>query len=99
MRVTSARPPPLCWRTFKELAEMLTERLERPIRYQPASIPGYVLHLRRRGLPWGFVVVQTILHVGLRKGEAEPVDPTLARLLGRAPRAVQAYVAEFGQTV
>jgi len=70
---------------FTETAARLSESIGRPIRYQPASVIGYLAHLRRRGLPWAQAGVQTVLHAGLRFGQAERVDPTLARLLGRPP--------------
>ena len=77
---------------FTSAASCLSDALGRPIRYEPASIVGYVRHLRRRGMPWAQVGVQTILHAGLRFGQAERVDPTLERLLGRRPRTVREYV-------
>ena len=80
--------------TFAEVAGTLSEALGRPIRYEPASVPGYARHLRARGLPWPAVGIQTYLHVGLRFGQAEAVDPTLADLLGHPPRNLCAYVAE-----
>ena len=77
---------------FASAASSLSAVLGRPIRYQPASIPGYVRHLRRRGMPWAQVFVQTILHAGLRFGQAERVDPTLGQLLGRRPRTLPEYL-------
>ena len=79
---------------FSEVAGLLSEALARPIRYVPASIPGYLRHLRRRELSWGQCIVQTILHVGLRRGQAERIDPTLERLLGRPGRTLQTYIGE-----
>jgi uncharacterized protein YbjT (DUF2867 family) len=80
--------------TFDEVAAALTAALGRPVRYVPASIPGYALRLRRRRLPWIRIAVQTALHVGLRSGNAERVDPALARLLGRPPRTIRQYVED-----
>jgi len=78
--------------TFDEVAARLSAQLQRAIRYRSASIPGYALHLRGRGMPWMQIVVQTVLHVGLRFGNAAQVDPTLARLLGRRPRSIEQYI-------
>ena len=69
--------------TFHEVAALLADVLGRPVTYEPASVLGYLAHLGRQGLPVPQRVVQTLLHVGLRRGDAEQVDPTLARLLGR----------------
>jgi uncharacterized protein YbjT (DUF2867 family) len=80
--------------TFDDVARTLTERLGRPIRYRSASVPTYVGHLRRSHAPWMQVLVQTVLHVGLRFGNAERVDPALPRLLGRPARTIDEYVRD-----
>jgi len=83
---------------FDDVAQTLSESLGRPVRYQPISLPGYVLHLRRRQTPWMLTAIMSVLHRGLRKGEAETVDPTLERLLGRCPRTLREYVAAHRST-
>ncbi|MBB0228055.1 hypothetical protein [Streptomyces calidiresistens] len=80
--------------TFEEVAELLTEELGRPVRYDPATIPGYLRHLRARGLPRVQMLVQTVLHAGLRRGDAEKVDPTLAESPGRPPGSMRAYPSD-----
>lgn len=80
--------------SFAQAAQVLSRELGRTIRYQPASIPAYALHLRRSGMPLTQVVVQTILHVGLRFGQAERVDNTLADLLSHPPRTLRDYVRD-----
>ena len=40
-------------------------------------------HLKGQGLPAPQVLVQTILNTGLRRGQAQRVDPTLALLAER----------------
>ena len=84
--------------SFEEAAAILTEAVARPIRYQPATVAGYALHLRRRGMPAAQIAVQTILHVGLRFGQAEATDTTLATLLGRPGRTLREYVADHVAT-
>ena len=84
--------------TFDDAAAILSRALGRSIRYAPASVAGYALHLRRRGLPAGQIAVQTILHVGLRFGQAEAVDPTLAALLGRPGGTLAEYVRDHAAT-
>ncbi|WP_299518103.1 SDR family oxidoreductase [uncultured Serinicoccus sp.] len=80
--------------TFDEVAALLSDALGRPIRYEPASALGYARHLRRDGLPLAQTLVQTVLHVGLRRGDAAAVDPTLGRLLGHQPRTVADVIAD-----
>ncbi len=83
--------------TFDDVAGVLTRELGCSIRYERASIVGYLRHLRRRELPWTQALVQCALHVGLRFGQAEHVDPTLARLLGRPPTTLAQMVADHRQ--
>lgn len=80
--------------TFADAAALLTRSLGRPIAYDPATALGYVRHLRARGLPTARIAVQTILHLGLRFGQAARVDPTLERLLGRRPHMLADYVRD-----
>ena len=79
--------------TFGELARRLSAVLGRPIRYEPASVLGYLWHLwRRRGMSWMQTFVLTVLHVGLRSGEAEDVDDRQFGLLGRGASPVDGYL-------
>jgi uncharacterized protein YbjT (DUF2867 family) len=80
--------------SFDQVAAALSATLGRPIRYRAASVPGYAAHLRRQRMPWMQVLVQTVLHIGLRFGNAAHVDPALGRLLGRLPRRIESYVAD-----
>ena len=80
--------------SFEEAARLMTEVVGRPIRYEPASIAGYVRHLHVSGLPLAQVAVQTVLHVGLRFGQSGKIDATLERLLGRRPRTLATYIRE-----
>lgn len=81
-------------RDFDEVAALLSGRLGRQIRYTPASALGYLRRQRARGMPWAQALVLTVLHLGLRRGQAERVDPTLGDLLGRPPRTVADYIAD-----
>ena len=88
---TLTGPGPVPW---SEVTSALTEALGRPIRYEPASVLGYVAHLARQGLPRGAIAVQTVLHFLLRFGHGKTMDPALPRLLGRPGGSLRAYVAE-----
>jgi len=79
--------------TFEQVAKTLEHALGRPVKYEAASVLGYARHLRKaRRMPWMQIVIQTILHVGLRSGDAEKVEPTVEALLGRPAHSMQAYV-------
>jgi len=80
--------------SFDEVASVLSGELARPIRYEAASIAGYAWHLRRRrGLNWTQIAVQTFLHVGLRNGDAERVEPALPQVLGKPARRLSEYIS------
>lgn len=80
--------------TFHDVAALLTDALGRVVRYDAATVLGYANHLLSVGLPATQVVVQTILHLGLRFGRSEHVDPTLERVLGRPGRTMEIFVRE-----
>lgn len=80
--------------SLEEVAQLLSAALKRSIRYEPASIPGYIRHLLRQGSSPGQIAVMTALHVGLRFGQGAPIDPTLPRLLGHPARSLQDYILD-----
>jgi uncharacterized protein YbjT (DUF2867 family) len=84
--------------TFDDVAVILTRLLGRPVRYEPASVLGYARHLRGQRLPLAQVAVQTVLHTGLRRGDAETVDGTLEQLLGHRGRTLEEYLTEHATT-
>ena len=82
----------------RDVGEVAAAALGRTIRYERSSIAGYALHLRRRGMPAAQVAVQTILHIGLRFGQAEKVDSSLAALSRTTvPDAARVRVRSHGR--
>lgn len=79
---------------FDAVAALLSEATGRAIRYEATSALRYLRHVHAQGRPAAQAVVQTVLHVGLRHGQAERVDPTLGRLLGRPGRTLAEYVRD-----
>ena len=77
---------------FDQVAAALSKELGRAVRYEPTSVLRYLRHVHAQGHPWIQAAVQTVLHVGLRRGQAQTVDPTLERLLGRPGRTLATYV-------
>lgn len=81
--------------TFDEAAATLSEVIGARVRYEPATIPAYAYHLlRRRRMPAMQVAIQTVLHAGLRRGDAEEVEPTVERILGRRARTFAEYARD-----
>ncbi len=76
----------------------MTELLGRPIRYQPASVPGFVMHCRRRDEPWGLALVQAMLHYTLRFGADGEPEPTLERNGPGAGARMNLVVVGLGRT-
>ena len=79
---------------FTQVAALLSAALGRPIDYARPGVLRYLHRMRQRGLPFAQALVQAVLHVGLRYGQADAVDPTLARLLDRPPRTLARYIAD-----
>ena len=85
--------------TFTRVAELLSTELSVPIRYRAASVLGYVSHLRRRRrMGWMQILVQTYLHLGIRRGQAGRVVQTVQSLLGRPPRSMAQYIRDTRTT-
>lgn len=91
--------------SFDAVSVLLSSELGRHIRYQAASVLGYVRHLHLRGLPVTQNLVQTLLHIGLRFGQASRMTTVLADLLGHPALTMHEFVqreraqwqpAEFG---
>jgi NmrA-like family len=79
--------------TFAQLAKRLSNVLGRQIVYEPASIVGYLWHLRRhRHLSLMQAIVFTVLHVGLRDGDAQTIDDQQLALLGRPATPIANYL-------
>lgn len=91
---TLAGPGAVSWQA---VVDTLSRVLGRTIEYEPASVPGYMLHLSRRGLPRGAILVQTVLHFLLRFGQGSITDTTVERLLDRPARTIHEYIEEHAE--
>ena len=81
--------------SFAEVAARLSVVLDRTIRHAPQSLPRWVTALRAQGMPWDQVAVTTALQVVIRFGGEAIVDPTLAQVLGRPARRIEAIADEL----
>ncbi len=80
---------------FGEVAALLSEVLGRKVSYEPASAAGYMRHLHRSGMPAAQIAVQTVLHVGLRRGDAETITDTLPALIGREAIGLERFATDY----
>lgn len=76
------------------LATLAAELTGRPIRREVVAEADYVAALQAAGLPDAAAAMLNGLIGASREGQFARVDPTLARLLGRAPRSPRAVLAE-----
>lgn len=77
---------------YHHVASMLSAELGRPVVYEPMSMLGYRRALLREGLPGDYVTVQLLINLIARVDLAAGVTDTLARLLGRPPTPLSAYL-------
>ncbi len=78
--------------SFSELAGDLSSALGREVIYQPIGALAYLRSLRRRGATLPYAAILTALHLGVRRGSAAAVDPTLERLLQRPGTSVEQFI-------
>jgi len=81
--------------TYGEVAAVLTDVLDRPIRYAEPSVLAFIRRQRRDGRPWPFVLVMTGIYLTARFGLADRVTDDLQRLLKRPPRTVRDFAEDY----
>lgn len=79
--------------TFYEVAEVMRNVLQRPIRYRPVTFPTYYCQLRRSGQPKGFALTSTIIYATVWLGLAGELTTTTRDILGRAPYRFAEFIA------
>lgn len=79
---------------FDEVAGVLSDVLERRIRYPRPSLPQFRDRLRRRGVTWDTILFMTIVHTLTRSGRNEPVTDDLPRLLGGPARSFRQFAQD-----
>jgi uncharacterized protein YbjT (DUF2867 family) len=80
---------------FGEVAEVLSEVLERPIRYADPKLLAYWWRLRRRGVTWDTVAFMTIVYTLTRRGVNSKVTDTVEQLIGRAPTSFDSFARAY----
>jgi uncharacterized protein YbjT (DUF2867 family) len=76
-----------------DLAQIASEILGRPITRVVTTDDALRERLAARGMPLRVAEIALGLYVASRAGEFRAVDPTLARLLGRAPQSMKDLLA------
>ena len=81
--------------TYGEVAAVFTEVLGRDIEYPDPSVLGFARRMRGRGESLGFVAAMLVIYTTARFGLAGRVTGDTERLLGREPRSLREYVADY----
>jgi len=79
---------------FYEVARVLSEVLERPIRYASPSFPRFWYRLGRRGVSSDILVFMTIVYWLTRAGRNEPLTDELPALLGCPPTDLRQFAKD-----
>lgn len=80
--------------TYAEVAAVLTEVLDHPVRYTDPSLLAYARERYRRGMPLPLVLTTLALYTVARLGLAGRTTPQLATLLGRPPTDLRRFAGD-----
>ncbi|WP_135365001.1 SDR family oxidoreductase [Halosimplex halophilum] len=83
--------------TYDEVAAVFSDVLDRPITYADPSVFAFVRRMRSRGEPLPFVLLMVGIYTTARVGLADRVTDDAERILGRRPRDVAAFVADYAE--
>lgn len=81
--------------TYHEVAALFTDELGREITYPEPGALAFLWRMRRYGHSLGFAVLMVGIYTTARVGLAARVSDDTARVLGREPRPVREYVADY----
>lgn len=88
---TPTGPPAL---TYDECATILTEVLDRPIRYADPTPWHYWRRMRRRGMPTAMIAVTLGIYTAARFGRAAGLTGDVERITGRQPTDFATFAAD-----
>lgn len=81
--------------SFREMAAILSEELDEPIRYRSPGLLAFLRRKRKEGLSWDFALVQYMLHFLPRLSSPGKLSEKVEEITGRPPRAFRAYAREL----
>ena len=81
--------------TYAEVAEVLSAELGVRVRYTNPSLPRFVWRRLRAGDPLGFALVTAGIYTTARLGLAGRVSDDAETVLGRPPRTVAVFAADY----
>jgi uncharacterized protein YbjT (DUF2867 family) len=84
--------------TYAEVAEKISRASGREVRYVDIPVEQQRKAMLDQGMPEWQVTALLDLQAYYTGGQGGTVDDVLAKLLGRAPKTMDAFVAEFGES-
>jgi uncharacterized protein YbjT (DUF2867 family) len=78
--------------SYTDAAALITEATGRPVHHRTVSVGELTARITAAGYPPDFAAVLAALDDDIRRGEQEPLSPTVARLTGRPPRSFEEFV-------
>jgi uncharacterized protein YbjT (DUF2867 family) len=83
--------------TYEEIADILTEALDRRIAYERPGALRFIAKELREGTPATFALLMAAVYLPTRLGKAGRHTDTLRELLGRNPVSFRSFVAKHRQ--
>lgn len=80
--------------TYTEVAELISSLTDTQVGYEPARLAPFMRYHHRRGRSLGHILVMFALYSVTRIGRADTTTDCLARLLGRPPRSLEAFITD-----
>jgi len=81
--------------TYHEVADVLSDVLGRPIRYDEPGVLDFLQHSRREGRPWPFILVMTGIYLTARFGGAARTTSTVASVLKRPAQSFRRFAEDY----
>lgn len=83
--------------TYRQVAAVMTDVLERPIRYARPGEEAYLSRLVAEGAPRDYVDVQRMIHRVVRMNVSALPNRSVRRLTGRPATALEQFVADYAE--
>jgi uncharacterized protein YbjT (DUF2867 family) len=80
---------------YEEVAEVLSQVLDRSIEYADPSIPAFVRRMHAQGRPLPFIAVMVGVYTTARLGFSARVTDDVERVLGREPTPLREFAADY----
>ena len=80
---------------FREVADVFSDALDRPIAYADPSRPAFALAMYRRGFSAGFVAFMIAEYSVVRLGFSGRTTDDVEAVLGRPPRTLREFVDDY----